>query len=69
VLHRFGSGPVAAYIRLDIPLPENILPADDGSEKNAQDLTALGGKLTAEKSATLGRTADFLGAQSRGGAE
>lgn len=62
-LHRFGSGPVAAYIRLDIPLPENTLPADDGSEKNAQDLTALGGKLTAEKSATLDRTADFLGAK------
>ena len=62
-LHRFGSGPVAAYIRLDISLPANALPADDGSEKNARELTALAEKLTSEKSATLDRTADFLGAR------
>ena len=62
-LHRFGSGPVAAYIRLDIPLPTTVLPADDGSEKNAKELIALAEKLTAEKSATLDRTADFLGAK------
>jgi len=62
-LHRFGTGPLAAYIRLDIPLPTNALPADDGSDRNVRELTALGEKLTAEKSATLNRTADFLGAQ------
>ena len=62
-LHRFGSGPVAAYIRLDIPLPAGTLPADDISEKNVQALTALAGKLTSEKAATLDRTADFLGAK------
>jgi len=62
-LHRFGSGPVAAYIRLDIPLPADALPADDGSQKNADALNALGIKLTSDKSATLDRTADFLGAQ------
>ena len=62
-LHRFGSGPVAAYIRLDIPLPANALPADDGSERNAIELIALAEKLTAQKSATLDRTADFLGAK------
>ncbi len=60
-LHRFGSGPVAAYIRLDIPLPQTALPADDPSKKNVEELTALAGKLTSEKSATLDRTADFLG--------
>jgi hypothetical protein len=54
---------LAAYIRLDIPLPTNALPADDGSDRNVRELTALGEKLTAEKSATLNRTADFLGAQ------
>ena len=62
-LLRFGSGPVAAYIRLDIPLPANALPADDGSEKNAKELTALAEKLTSQKAATLDRTADFLGAK------
>lgn len=62
-LHRFGSGPVAAYIRLDIPLPAGTLPADETSEKNLQALSALGAKLTTEKSATLDRTADFLGAK------
>ena len=62
-LHRFGTGPVAAYIRLDIPLPKNALPADDSSDRNVRELTALAEKLTAEKSATLNRTADFLGAQ------
>lgn len=62
-LHRFGSGPVAAYIRLDPPLPAGALPADDCTEKNVQALTALGGKLTTEKAATLDRTADFLGAK------
>ena len=62
-LLRFGSGPVAAYIRLDIPLPANALPADDGSEQNAKDLAALAEKLTSQKSATLDRTADFLGAK------
>ena len=62
-LHRFGSGPVAAYIRLDIPLPANALPADDSSEKNVRELTALAEKLTSQKSATLDRTADFLGAK------
>jgi hypothetical protein len=62
-LHRFGTGPLAAYIRLDIPLPTNALPADDGSDRNVRELTTLGEKLTAEKSATLNRTADFLGAQ------
>lgn len=62
-LHRFGSGPVAAYIRLDMPLPESALPADDTSEKNIRELTLLAGKLTSEKSATLDRTADFLGAK------
>ncbi|MCX6971194.1 MAG: patatin-like phospholipase family protein [Verrucomicrobia bacterium] len=62
-LHRFGSGPVAAYIRLDPPLPADSLLADDCTEKNVQALTALGGKLTTEKAATLDRTADFLGAK------
>ena len=62
-LHRFGTGPVAAYIRLDIPLPTNALPADDGSDRNARELMALAEKLTTEKSATLNRTADFLGAK------
>ena len=62
-LHRFGSGPVAAYIRLDIPLPANTLPAEDGSEKNVRELTALAEKLISQKSATLDRTADFLGAK------
>jgi len=62
-LHRFGSGPVAAYIRLDIPLPPTALPADDASPKNVEDLTALAGKLTTEKAATLDRTADFLRAR------
>ncbi|MEI8311454.1 MAG: patatin-like phospholipase family protein, partial [Verrucomicrobiota bacterium] len=62
-LHRFGSGPVAAYIRLDIPLPTNALPADDGSERNARELATLAEKLVTDKSATLDRTADFLGAK------
>ena len=62
-LHRFGTGPVAAYIRLDIPLPTNALPADDGSDRNARELMALAEKLTTEKSATLNRPADFLGAK------
>jgi len=62
-LHRFGSGPVAAYIRLDIPLPTNALPADDGSERNARELATLAEKLVSDKSATLDRTADFLGAK------
>lgn len=62
-LHRFGSGPVAAYIRLDIPLPATALPADDGSENNAKELTALAEKLISQKTATLDRTADFLGAK------
>ena len=62
-LHRFGSGPVAAYIRLDIPLPANTLPADDGSDKNARELLSLAEKLLSDKSATLNRTADFLGAK------
>lgn len=62
-LHRFGSGPVAAYIRLDIPLPTNVLPADDGSERNARELTTLAEKLVSDKSGTLDRTADFLGAK------
>lgn len=64
-LHRFGSGPVAAYIRLDIPLPADALPADDCSKKNVEALDAWGLKLTSEKSATLDGTADFLGAQLR----
>ncbi len=62
-LLRFGSGPVAAYIRLDIPLPADALPADDGSEQNAKELAALAEKLTSQKAATLDRTADFLGAK------
>ncbi|MBE2205118.1 MAG: patatin-like phospholipase family protein [Chthoniobacterales bacterium] len=62
-LHRFGSGPVAAYIRLDIPLPADAPSADDGSHKNAEVLDALGIKLTSDKAATLDRTADFLGAK------
>lgn len=62
-LHRFGSGPVAAYIRLDVQLPPNALPADDTSDKNVQELNTLAVKLTSEKSATLDRTADFLGAR------
>ena len=62
-LHRFGSGPVAAYIRLDVPLPATVLPADDDSEKNVRDLNAIAEKLTADKAATLDRTADFLGAK------
>lgn len=61
--HRFGSGPVAASIRLDPPLPADVLPQEDCSEKNVKDLTALATKLTSEKSATLDRTADFLGAR------
>lgn len=62
-MHRFGSGPVAAYIRLDIPLPPHALPSDDGSEMNAKQLISLAEKLTVDKSATLDRTADFLGAK------
>lgn len=61
--HRFGSGPLAAYIRLDIPLLPSTLPADDASDKNVQELDALAGKLMSEKSSTLDRTADFLGAR------
>jgi predicted acylesterase/phospholipase RssA len=61
-LHRFGSGPVAAYIRLDTPLPASAA-TDTGSKNQVDELNALAEKLTQEKEATLNRTADFLGAQ------
>lgn len=62
-LYRFGSGPVAAYIRMDPLLPPSSLPADDTSEKAIRDLTEIAAKLTSDKSATLDRTADFLAAK------
>ncbi|TSA33395.1 MAG: hypothetical protein D4R65_07820 [Verrucomicrobiaceae bacterium] len=61
-IHRFGAGPVAAYVRLDSPLPADALPEDDFSGKNISALKALGKKLITDKTATLDRTADFLGA-------
>lgn len=61
-IHRFGNGPVAAYVRLDTPLPADVLPENDLSPKNISGLNALGKKLVTDKTATLDRTADFLGA-------
>lgn len=61
-IHRFGAGPVAAYVRLDSPLPADTLPEDDVSGKNISGLNALGKKLIVDKTGTLDRTADFLGA-------
>lgn len=62
-VHRFGSGPVAAYIRIDPQLPPNIPPADDPSVENVKAITTAAEKVITEKTATLDRTADFLGAR------
>ena len=58
-LLRFGSGPVAAYVRLEANLPETIPPGDT-SQKSFSVLMEAGTKLVGEKSAVLDRTADFL---------
>lgn len=63
LLHRFGSGPVAAYIRLDPVIPVTSSQPDDFSKTNIDELNKAGEKLTAEKAATLERTAAFLATQ------
>jgi hypothetical protein len=62
LLHRFGSGPVAAYIRLDPTLPASAADPGNFSRANVQELEKAGARLTTEKTATLDRTADFLAA-------
>lgn len=63
LFHRFGSGPVAAYIRLDPTLPASAADPYDFSASNIEEIRKAGVQLTTEKAATIGRTAEFLSAR------
>ena len=63
LFHRFGSGPVAAYIRLDPTLPASASDPYDFSAGNIAEIQKAGVQLTTEKAATIGRTAEFLSAR------
>jgi len=60
LIHRFGSGPVAAYIRLDPTVPPASADPHNFSKANIAELEKAGARLTTEKTSTLDRTADFL---------
>ncbi|MDX2081492.1 MAG: patatin-like phospholipase family protein [Terrimicrobiaceae bacterium] len=58
--HRFGSGPLAGYVRLEAILPAGAADPYDTSAANLERLQAASRKLILEKYNALDRTADFL---------
>ncbi len=60
VLHRFGSGPLAGYVRIEPALGSGHENAYDTSTRNIEALEAASRAFILDKYTTLDRTADFL---------